>query len=383
MANVLILGGGTQGLAIAKSLYKVKHRVFLIGEEHNYADDSRYVHEHLHTSLSPLSEEYLGLLLDFVQKKQIQTIIPLGDVTAEMVSMRKEILKGRVSFVAPDYDVFNLAYDKNQLMKICRKYNFPHPKTFTDVESLEEINEHELVFPLLIKPNITCGARGMTLVNSYNELKEKYPVIKAEYGDCHLQEYVRAGGAQVEVQLYISETGELVCSSVISKYRWYPEKGGSSCCAISIKNDKIVDILFRLLKQIGWVGFADFDTIEDPDTGELLIMELNPRLPACVKTAIVSGINWGEVIVDSNLGLSQKEYTYKSGEVLRHLGFDTLWFFHSKNRWRMHPSYFHFFGKHIHYQDFSDWSDPVPFFRGTFRNIMKLINHTAKNKVER
>ena len=198
-----------------------------------------------------------------------------------------------------------------------------------------------------------------------------------------MQKYIKQGGAQVEVQLYIDEKGKLINSSVISKYRWYPEKGGSSCCAISVNNKRIVDILYDLLKNIGWVGFADFDTIEDPDTGELLIMELNPRVPACIKTAIESGINWGQVIVDDYMGEPQKMYEYKEGEILRHLGFETLWFLKSPNRWRMKPSYFAFLGKHIHYQDMSDWTDPMPFIKGTIRNIKKVIAHKEKEKIKR
>ena len=42
--------------------------------------------------------------------------------------------------------------------------------------------------------------------------------------------------------------------------------------------------------------YDDFDAIEDPDTGELLIMEINPRVPACIQMAMVSGINWAEII---------------------------------------------------------------------------------------
>ena len=43
MSNILILGCGTQGLAIAKDIKKAGHTVFLIGGKHNYADVSRYV----------------------------------------------------------------------------------------------------------------------------------------------------------------------------------------------------------------------------------------------------------------------------------------------------------------------------------------------------
>lgn len=383
MSNVLLLGCGTQGLAMAKDLKKSGHTVFLIGEKHNYADVSRYVDKKQYCYETPSSEKYLTLVKSFVEQNQIDAIIPMGDVLAEFLSKNKETLQGIVHFKMPEYQSFIRATDKNQLMTLCKEKNYPHPFTINTVSDVTALDKQKIPFPLLIKPNITCGARGMTLVNSYEELCQKFPLIQSEYGDCHLQQYVKQGGAQVEVQLFVDENKQLVNSSVIYKYRWYPEKGGSSCCAKSVRNDKIVDVLYHLLLDLNWVGFADFDTIEDPDTGELLIMELNPRVPACVKCAIEAGIHWGEIIVNGYLNQPQKEYSYKEDVYLRHLGFETLWFLKSPHRFKTRPCWFKFFGKHIHYQDMSDWTDPIPFFCGTMNNVKKVLLHTEKQKLDR
>lgn len=369
---------------MARALNKSGNDVFLLyGDKNNYADASRYIRKKFYTSALPLSYDHYEKLITIIKEEAIDTLIPMGDVYSEMIAAHKDDLKKIIKFQMPSYDVFMRAYDKNQLMMVCQEKGYPHPFTITNITDINDVKETDLSFPLLIKPNITCGARGMTLIQNYKELQEKFPQIRTEYGDCHLQKYVKQGGAQVEVQLYIDEHQKLVNSSVIYKYRWYPEKGGSSCCAVSVKNDKIVGILYDLLKNIGWVGFADFDTIEDPDTGELLIMELNPRVPACVKAVIESGINWGQIIVDGYMGNPQREYEYKTGELLRHLGFETLWFLKSSNRWKMMPSYFSFFGKHIHYQDMSDWTDPMPFIKGSIRNIIKVLAQKEKTKIEK
>lgn len=381
MSNVLMLGAGTQGLAIVRDIKRAGHNVIMIGEKNNYADRSRYVDKKYHCVFSPYSDEYLSLVIDVIRHESIDVVIPMGDVSAEFLSRNTDILTPIVRFLMPSINVFQKATDKNQLMALCQEKGYPHPYTINTVDDISSVDRSTIPFPLLIKPNITCGARGMTLVNSYEELMDKYPAIREEYGPCHLQQYVKQGGAQVEVQLYIDESGRLVNSSVIYKYRWYPEKGGSSCCAKSVRNDKIVDILYHLLLDLNWVGFADFDTIEDPDTGELLIMELNPRVPACVKCAIAAGIHWGEIIVNGYLNQPQKVYSYKENEFLRHFGFEVLWFLKSPNRFKTKPCWFHFWGNHIHYQDMSDWTDPIPFLSGSWHNIMKLLNGTAKSKI--
>ena len=383
MSNVLILGCGTQGLVIARDLKRAGHSTYLVGERNNYADSSRYVDVFIHSEDSPLSENYLNIVISTIIHYRIETVIPMGDVQSEFLSINKVALLEYVKFQMPDINIWRKAVDKSGLMSICKEKGYPIPITINSEVELAATPKEDIPFPLLIKPNITCGARGMTLVYSYEELMDIYPGIKKEYGDCHFQQYVKQGGAQVECQLYIDENKNLINSSVIYKYRWYPEKGGSSCCAVSIKNDKIIDILYHLLLDLKWVGFADFDTIEDPDTGELLIMELNPRVPACVKCVVESGIHWGQIIVDSYLGNQQKEYIYKPGEYLRHLGFEMLWFLKSPNRFRTKPCWFNFWGKHIHYQDMSDWTDPKPFFKGSWRNIKKVISHKEKQKIAR
>lgn len=382
MTNVLLLGAGTQGLAIIRCLHKSGHKVWLISERNNYADWSRYLEKAYYTNSLPSSKEFMHLVLQVVERHRIDVLIPMGDVLSEFISNNLALLKGKVACKMPDPVVFDTATDKNKLMTLCKKNGYPHPLTINSDE-IKSTDKRSFLFPLLIKPNITCGARGMTLVHNYEELTAKLPEIQAEYGECHLQQYVKQGGAQVEVQLYVDENGKLLNSSVIYKYRWYPEKGGSSCCAKSVRNDKIVSILHQLLIDLGWVGFADFDTIEDPDTGELLIMELNPRVPACVKTAIEAGINWGEIIVNGYLDKPQKQYEYKENEFLRHLGFETLWFLKSPNKFKTYPSWFRFFGKHIHYQDMSDWTDPLPFIVGSLHNIKKVLTHSEKTKINR
>lgn len=374
MSNILLLGSGTQGIALAKDIKVSGHRVLFIGERFNYADVSRYVDNRLYCSLDPMTPEYYKTVRDFIVCNDVDAIIPMGDRTAEFLSRNKMELTKLAHFEIPDYYYFMNGVDKNKLMSICSQRGYPHPFTINTVKDIREIDKELIPFPLLIKPNITCGARGMTLVNSYDELLLSFPAIQKKYGDCHLQQYIKQGGSQVEVQLLV-ENRRLVNYSVIQKYRWYPEKGGSSCCARSVVNEKIVDILYHLLLDLNWSGFADFDTIENPDTGELLIMELNPRVPACVKCAVEAGIHWGEIITNSYLHQPQKKYSYKEDIFLRHLGFEILWFVKSSNRFKTYPNWFKFFGKDIYYQDMSGLKDPFPFIVGTMRNVGTLLLH--------
>lgn len=378
MANVLLLGAGTQCLAIIPSLHRHGHRIVILTEMHsNYGDKSRYIDKVVRSEMDSDSK-MLDAVLRTSSQEHIDIIIPMGDADAEFLSKNKQNFVGQ-HFVIPDYVTFLKGYDKNQLLTLCKEKGYPHPQT-ADLSKVDYLSDElkSFPFPAMLKPNCTTGGRGMVEVKTYEEFVSIYPDLHKEYGDYHLQRFIKAGGRQVKVQLYVDDKQQLVAHSVQHKMRWYPNKAGSNCCARSITDEHIVGICYNILKDIRWEGFADFDTIEDPDTGELLIMEINPRLPACIKGSIVAGVDWGEILVNGALGLPQKQYEYKEGVVLRHLGLDILWFLHAENRLQAKPNWFKFLGGKIYYQDMNGLLDPMPFLTGTWNNVKKLFNPEFK-----
>jgi predicted ATP-grasp superfamily ATP-dependent carboligase len=377
MKKALILyGDSTQALPIARSLKRHGFEVHAtISSRLSYGWSSRFIDKRHYIKDTHDVDSFYRFIIDLVKHIPFDIMVPMHDDSAKMMSKYREMLSPFVHYVMPDLETFERGFDKHRLMEVCQKKNYPHPETIlVEGGDLGTIDIERLHFPLLIKPNHTFGARGMTYCSSKEELVEVFPKVYGAFGDCHLQRFVPEGGNQVEVQLYVNERKELVQSSVIKKFRWYPEKGGSSCCNISCQNEQIVDICYQLLKDIGWVGFADFDTIEDPGSGELLIMELNPRVPACVKSCFASGIDWADVIANEYEGHEHRKFEYKKDVFLRHLGFEVLWFFYSKNRWKTKPSWFKLIGRNIYYQDMSCWSDPLPFFTGTIGNMIKQLS---------
>lgn len=376
MKKVLILdGGAAHAMAIAECLQKTGYFVAVMcGNKNEYGYHTKFANEHY---LGTDSHEpgYKEFMLSFLRKNHFDVLIPTSDAAAEFMSFHKDELKELTGVLMPDRSIFEKGYDKNYLMAICKENGFPHPLTvdMAKMRSLDEKDLKEFPYPGLLKPNRTSGGRGMTLVNSIEELIDVYPLIHDQYGECHLQQYIKEGGRQIKVQVMTDNEGEPKYTSVIWKQRYYPVNGGSSCCNITIDNPEIARICGKVLQTIGWIGFADFDLIENPDTGELLIMEINPRIPACVRSVFKSGMDYATMIADATLGLPLREYNYESGKSLRHLGFDILWFLKSPNRFKTKPSWFKFFDKDLYYQDWIK-GDFKAFFWGTVGNVRKQLN---------
>lgn len=381
MKKVLILdGGAAHAMAIAECLKPAGYYVAVLCDGKNeYGYHTKFADERF---LGPDSHspEYADYVLEFLHTNKFDVLIPTSDTTAEFMSFHKSELEKVTGILMPSRDVFEKGYDKNKLMHACKEYGFPHPVTIDLTEEFggEGVFEEteplkSFPYPALLKPNITSGGRGMTLVNNVDELRAVYPSVHGQYGNCHLQQYIRSGGKQIKVQIMTDKEGNVAYSSVIWKQRYYPVNGGSSCCNVTVSNPKIVDVCGQVLKCIGWVGFADFDLIENPDSGELLIMEINPRIPACIRSAFKSGVDYATMIADMTLGKPLRTYTYKPGVHLRHLGFEVLWFIKSPRRFSAKPSWFKFFGKDLSYQDWIKGDFPA-FFWGTWGNFKKQMN---------
>ena len=394
MKKVLILdGGAAHAMAIAECLKKSGYGVAVICDDKNeYGYHTKFADER-YLGVDSHKKEYAEFMLKFLKEHQFDVLIPTSDTAAEFMSFHKEELEQLTGVLMPGREVFEKGYDKNNLMTVCRENGFPHPRTIDlkglEVDKLHEFEKFEglknFPYPGLLKPNLTSGGRGMTLVNSIEELLKVYPAIHDQYGECHLQQFIEEGGRQVKVQIMTDKNGDMAYPSVIWKQRYYPVNGGSSCCNVTIDNPEIASVCGKVLKAIGWIGFADFDLIEDPQTKQLLIMEINPRIPACVRSAFKSGMDYATMIADMTLGKPLREYKYESGKRLRHLGFDVLWFLKSPNRFKSEPSWFKFFGRDLYYQD---WicGDFSAFFWGTWGNFKKQMDpefRKAKSGVKR
>lgn len=382
MKKVLILdGGAAHAMAIAECLKKSGYGVAVICDDKNeYGYHTKFADER-YLGVDSHKKEYAEFMLEFLKEHKFDVLIPTSDTAAEFMSFHKEELEQLTGVLMPEREVFEKGYDKNNLMTVCRENGFPHPQTI-DLKGLEVDKIHEFErfeglknfpYPGLLKPNLTSGGRGMTLVNSLEELLEVYPALHDQYGECHLQQFIKEGGRQVKVQIMTDKNGDMAYSSVIWKQRYYPVNGGSSCCNVTIDNPVIASVCGKVLKAIGWIGFADFDLIEDPQTKQLLIMEINPRIPACVRSAFKSGMDYATMIADMTLGKPLREYKYESGKRLRHLGFDVLWFLKSPTRFRSEPSWFKFFGRNLYYQDWIR-GDFSAFFWGTWGNFKKQMD---------
>ena len=157
---------------------------------------------------------------------------------------------------------------------------------------------------------------------------------------------------------------------------YFPLKGGTSCYSETVEHPFLLEQCERCLDKLNWHGFADFDVLEDKRTGELKIIEINPRVPSSLQASFAAGVNFAKIFVDEYLGNGAEVFDmrkYKTGQQVRWFGLDVMWFLMSPQRFSFRPSWFKFWGKNVSYHD-GTWRDPMPMIAGSLQGVVKYLD---------
>lgn len=380
-ARVLVMDGRIQScLPVLKALRQAGHQVTIAESDPLCVGFfSRYPHRRIrHHDPRKDPERFLADLVGHLSTGEYDVLIPILDVTAELVSQHKQELEKFVRIPLVEYPIFMRARDKSQTMRIAQAHGLPIPKTyFPDEMEIDQI-AGMVDYPVLIKPNISVGSRGLTRVKDQRELKKLYPMVVARYGPGTIQEYIPQTDLQYKAEFFLGRNSEVKACVVYNKIRYFPLEGGVSALNCTVNRDDIVRTGKQLLHAMEWYSYADIDLIADPRDGLVKIMEVNPRITGSVKICFEAGVDFANMLVALALGSNiEPVRQYREGIYLRHPGLDLIWFLKSKNRFNSDPSWFRFMGKNIKY-DILNLSDPGPALAYALTNFRDLFSTEAR-----
>ncbi len=369
--NILVIGGGLQGLSCGKSLCG-NNAVSIV------SSDLMIRHSRFFKKVyNKQTLDYDGLT-EILKLDRYDILLPVSDVAVSLISKNKRSIETEfgVKCAVPDYSKVAIVEDKSRFMSFCDNAEIPHPETYV----LTEKNLNDIVFKekvsYVIKPNYSVGARGITKVNSKAELQKVYPIISKEYGPCTLQEYIN-NDHYYNVILYRDANGDYPSYTISKIVRMYPIEGGSSSCCITVNNDELLNVCKDCLDKLEWNGLADLDVLQRRDNGKYQIIEINPRAPASLKAAAISGVNFPGLIVSDVMGHIYPDNHYRPGKILRYLGLDIMWFVKSSHKFCNSPSWLSFVGSNIFYQDIYA-EDPSTWWTWLIEGIEKLIKRKRR-----
>jgi hypothetical protein len=181
--------------------------------------------------------------------------------------------------------------------------NVPRVWGFTSLTQLKE-QITELTFPVVVKNrNEIFKGKPAYAYNADQLLK-----IIANWGRGLpleamsfplIQQYVEGIGCGF-FALY--QNGECKCVFMHRRVREIPPSGGASCCAMSIYEPDLMTAGKALLDALKWRGVAMVEFKRERKTGQLYLMEINPKFWGSLDLALASGVNFPVLDVRMALG---------------------------------------------------------------------------------
>ena len=338
------------------------------------------------TDIDP--DNVVKFLLRFVKDRDISVMFPVGDVMTDLIARHQDEFREYTNLVLPDYDIFVQGRNKILTLQAAEHAGCPIPKTwYPGNQSLKQIAE-QVDYPVLIKPALSAGARGMTFCKSRDDLLEKYPRIEDDFGDCFIQEFVPQTGLQYKVDVVFDRSQKLLAGVVYAKLRYYPVSGGSSVLNKTEHRPDILDSAIKVLKKLKWVGFCDFDFITDPRDNVVKLIEINPRFPESYRATVAAGVDMTGILYQLAAGQNpEPQLEYLDNKYTKFLFGDIMWFLTTpKGRWNADPSFFKFWGSDTMYQLIraKDWGPVIGYLMENIAmSYEELLIHNIASRLYR
>lgn len=324
-------------------------------------------------------EDFQDWLLSTLKGGKYAVTMACGEEQTWQLAQCKDRIREYTALTVPDLPLFMTCRDKSQTMKAAARLGIPIPATYyPEEDGIEAVAKQVPRYPIVLKPCISNGARGISYPGSPDALKKAYEQTRQEFGPCIVQEFISHKGMQYKAEIILDKEKNILASGVYNKPRFYPPEGGSSTLNSTVDRPDIIRTAIDFLSGISWSGMGDCDFIVDPVDNVPKLMEVNPRFTRSIKVLIVAGIEYPYLLYRLARGLPcEPQHDYKKEVYLRYFISDCVWFLRSKDRFRAKPSWFKFFGRNMHEEIFA-WSDPLPSAVFTLSMLLRLFSRKER-----
>ncbi len=297
---VLVLDGDQRSaLATVRSLGGHGLDVHVAGTDgHGLALRSRYARARLSVP-EPLQQPaaYLDTIASYVARNGIETLLPMAEVSSQIVLEARDRLGG-VRLAMPPIDRFRAACDKALVAETGRRCGVP-VADWVVAEAGDDTPRGFDCFgaPVVLKPTrsrIFSGGRWHgTRVCIADSPAEFQRLVREEpglaLGPFVVQRFVPGNGAGV---FFAYDHGRCVATFAHRRLREKPPAGGVSVVSESATPaPEHVEYGRRLLDALEWHGVAMVEFRVDPE-GTPWLIEINPRLWGSVQLAIDAGVDF-------------------------------------------------------------------------------------------
>ena len=257
-------------------------------------------------------------------------LVGCTDEYASFLIRRKEELGEE--FLIPSPPPYILPYaDKAKFHDLCRSEEIPVPKTCI----LNGDEEIPAVLPFLYPAVLKPGNSEEYWHHPFSDMRKVYfPQSRAEAEKIRLQ--IRnagyCGAILLQERIPISDSDNYVLTVYSDRFgravaaafgrvlleEHTPKGLGNHAAIITEKAPPIVKKLAQLMERIGYRGFANFDLLRHPGSGEWYVLEMNLRQGRSNHYMTAAGLNPAGLILRDHWEGQELAYEETSADILWH-----------------------------------------------------------------
>lgn len=238
-------------------------------------------------------------------------VIANTDDRVETVERVSDRLPENVLCPVPPHELAARVSDKVSFARICDEYGLDTPRTeIAHIAPDADVPSISIAFPLVVKPAVSAeyahlyarGFKKVYFIRSQEELDELWESLRGAgfVGDMLAQELIEGDDTFMDsLTLYVDGAGEvtLFAGAHVLLEDHAPTLFGNPVAMITKPQPELWEQAARMLKGIGWRGFANIDVKRDPKTGRKIFMDFNPRMGANSYYVCAAGANPMEILV--------------------------------------------------------------------------------------
>ncbi len=283
--NVLIFPCGSEiGLEVNRALADSTY--FTLFGANSVDDHGKFVYKNYIARLPFIdASDFIDELNKAVEQYSIDFIIPAHDSAVLKMAENEQIIKATV--VSSCLETCQICRSKRRTYEIFEKLILtPHVYTFTN----------KMKFPVFLKPDVGQGSKGTYKANTIEEvafyIKKDPSLLILEY----------LPGKEYTIDCFTDRNGKLLFSAGRERIRIY---NGISVNSKPVSDARFQEIAEIINKQLSIQG-AWFYQTKERSNGDLVLMEIAPRVAGTMALFRADGINFAQLSLFDRMGINVK-----------------------------------------------------------------------------
>ena len=289
--NILLLSCGTRNKIVQYFKKELGDRGLVMATDCSELAPALYEADKYFIVPKIENANYLDIILSICKENKIKMVLSLIDPELSILAKYKQNFLdiGTIPIVS-DYDIVEMCLDKYSMYQFLIENGFKTIRSYIDKDDFyKDLDAGIINYPVFVKPIKGSASININKVNS----KEEVESLFYRFDNLMIQEFMEGTeyGADVYTDLISNEPVAIFTKEKIKM------RAGETDKSISIKDEKLFQLINTFVKKVGFKGIIDIDIFKI--NNEYYISEVNPRFGGGYPHAYECGVNVPRMIINN------------------------------------------------------------------------------------